>query len=115
MVWRRSTNVAMPSGRRIYGSEGGNSDWLLPNRIYEASWFGCPSIAVSDTETGRKIASTGIGFTIEAPTADALVACLAELGRPQFRSAALRILEMNDDDFRLMPADIKRALAPVVG
>ena len=52
---------------------GGNSDWLLPNRIYEASWFGCPSIAVSDTETGRRVLADGLGFTIPDPDADALV------------------------------------------
>jgi succinoglycan biosynthesis protein ExoL len=36
---------------------GANSDWLLPNRIYEASYFGCPSIAVAGTETARRISA----------------------------------------------------------
>lgn len=94
---------------------GGNSDWLLPNRIYEASWFGCPSIAVADTETGRKIASSEIGFTIAAPTVQALSSCLKALDRSQIRGVASQILQMVDEDFRLMPADIERALAPVLG
>jgi succinoglycan biosynthesis protein ExoL len=43
---------------------GANSDWLLPNRIYEASYFGCPSIALEGTETGRRVAADGLGFTV---------------------------------------------------
>ena len=43
---------------------GANSDWLLPNRIYEASYFGCPQIAVADTETGRRVADGTLGFVL---------------------------------------------------
>lgn len=93
---------------------GGNSDWLLPNRIYEASWFGCPSIAVADTETGRRVATDGLGFTIAGPSAEALVDLIERLDRPVLSAASDRLLAMNDARFRLEPADIEAALAPVL-
>lgn len=110
---------------RIYGAcdavwaqdlwqRGGNSDWLLPNRIYEASWFGCPSIAVADTETGRRVAADGLGFTLPEPTPDALVDLLSRLDRGALRSASDRLLAMDDDRFRLRPADVEAALAPAL-
>lgn len=70
---------------------GANSDWLLPNRIYEASWCGCPSIALAGTETGRRVAADGLGFTIDRPEPGALVALLRSLsrGRIEARSAEL--------------------------
>ncbi|MEO0360019.1 MAG: glycosyl transferase family 1, partial [Pseudomonadota bacterium] len=43
---------------------GSNSDWLLPNRLYEGGWFACPPIAPAHVETGRWIAERGVGFTI---------------------------------------------------
>jgi len=46
---------------------GMNSDWLLPNRIYEGGWFGCPPIVPSSSETGRLVAAKATGFTLEEP------------------------------------------------
>ena len=93
---------------------GGNSDWLLPNRIYEASWFGCPSIAVSDTETGRRIAQSGLGFVVQAPTGKALSAMLTDLTCDDLENASHRLLKMPDRNFRLLDSDVKQALLPVL-
>lgn len=43
---------------------GTNSDWLLPNRISEASWCGCFSVALDSIHTGKRIREAGIGRTI---------------------------------------------------
>lgn len=40
---------------------GQNSDWLLPNRLYEGSAHGRPLIAQRDVETGRWLAAHGAG------------------------------------------------------
>ncbi len=93
---------------------GANSDWLLPNRIYEASWFGCPSIAVADTETGRKVAADGLGFTIDQPTAGALIDLLGNRDRDRIEEISQRLLAMDDVRFMLRPADIQDALTPVM-
>ncbi|MEO9827244.1 MAG: glycosyltransferase [Paracoccaceae bacterium] len=93
---------------------GGNSDWLLPNRIYEASWYGCPCVAVADTQTGRWISDNGIGATINKPTADDLLAYVQSVDRSVLNDLSSSVLSMNDDIFRLSKADMQRALAPVL-
>jgi succinoglycan biosynthesis protein ExoL len=94
---------------------GANSDWLLPNRIYEASYFGCPSIALAGTETGRRVAADGLGFTVEEATAEALTALLRGLTPERTRAASARLLARPEGDFRLTEAELAAALAPVLG
>jgi succinoglycan biosynthesis protein ExoL len=93
---------------------GDNSDWLLPNRIYEASWFGCPSIAVVDTETGRKVATDKLGFTVDEPSAEALVALLKSLDHDAIADASQALLDTQNIDFVLRPQDVQDALDPVL-
>ena len=93
---------------------GANSDWLLPNRIYEASWFGCPSIAVADTETGRRVKADGLGIAIPAPSADDLAQALRALSCQDIEALSAAILAKPDEDFRLRPDDIDAALRPVL-
>jgi succinoglycan biosynthesis protein ExoL len=87
---------------------GANSDWLLPNRIYEASYFGCPSIALAGTETGRRVAADGLGFTVEEATAEALTALLRGLTPERTRAASARLLARPEGDFRLTEAELVR-------
>lgn len=88
--------------------EGANSNWLLPNRIYEAAWFGCPTIAVSSTQTGQRIDAQGLGWTIPAATPEALVALLTSLTPAAVQEAKEKLLGMPDAHFRLFPEDYTR-------
>jgi succinoglycan biosynthesis protein ExoL len=110
---------------KVYGScdlvwaqdlwqRGANSDWLLPNRIYEASWFGCPSVAVADTETGRRVASRGLGFIIDEATPEALLRLLRGLKRREIADCAAGLLSRPEEEFRLSLAEIDAALRPVL-
>ena len=92
---------------------GANSDWLLPNRIYEASYFGCPSMALKGTETGSRVATDGLGFVVDAATPEALIAVLTRLSRDEICAVADGLLQRPETAFRLMPDDLNRALAPV--
>jgi len=85
---------------------GANSDWLLPNRIYEASWFGCPSVAVLGTQTAAKIMAEGLGFVIDAATPQALTACLGALTAARRDIAVSTILARPDNAFRLTDTTI---------
>ena len=50
-----------------YFEAGGNSDWLLPNRIYESCAYGAPPIALAGVETGRWLTARGIGLALSEP------------------------------------------------
>ncbi len=93
---------------------GANSDWLLPNRIYEASWYGCPSIAVADTQTGQRVQTLGLGPVIPVANENELLKCLRRLDQSKVRAMSEHILQMEDDNFRLTNSDIRDALAPVL-
>lgn len=93
---------------------GTNSDWLLPNRIYEASWCGCPSVALDSTQTGKRIREAGIGWTIAAPEPQLLADLLDRLPVPALTEARARLLARPAVDFVQSPADLMPMLAPAL-
>lgn len=88
---------------------GTNSTWLLPNRIYEASYFGCPSLGVDGSETGRRVAE-GLGWTIDRPEANALVALLETLSPADVASQRRALLARPETDFRQSLSEISAAV-----
>lgn len=94
---------------------GTNSDWLLPNRIYEASWCGCPSVAVAGTQTGRRIVADGLGYVIERADPELLADFLRHLPGAQLQATRQRLLARPADDFVLSPEDLRPMLAPAAG
>ncbi|HWE74834.1 MAG TPA: glycosyltransferase [Stellaceae bacterium] len=46
--------------------EGGNSNWLLPNRVYEGGAYGSVPIAIDGTETARWLQQHGIGVILRS-------------------------------------------------
>lgn len=60
-----------------------NSDWLLPNRIYEGSFFNTPSIAERRKAIGAWLADKGAGLLVDDPLED-VVRALATLTPPQY-------------------------------
>lgn len=85
---------------------GANSDWLLPNRIYEASYFGCLSIAVAGTETARKIEAEKLGFVLPEASADALVALIENLRSEDVVRGRAALAETDPARFVYSPQDI---------
>jgi hypothetical protein len=49
---------------------GCNSDWLLPNRLYEGGLYGAPPIAQAGTETARWLQQRGLGVVLPDPARD---------------------------------------------
>lgn len=93
--------------------QGNNSDWLLPNRIYEASWAGCPSIAVAGTETGRRVANDALGWVIDAPEPTALVSLLQRLTRREIQERGQALLNRPAEDFVQSGGDIDSVISRV--
>lgn len=77
-----------------YYEAGGNSDWLLPNRLYESLSFACVPIAVAGVETARWLEKHGVGAVLAPPLEDALPAFLSALTPDSYaglRDASLRL------------------------
>jgi succinoglycan biosynthesis protein ExoL len=71
---------------------GLNSDWLLPNRLYEGCCYGTVPIAMRHTETGRFLADRGMGLLLDEAAPAALGRLLGPLGEAGFRPLRERIL-----------------------
>jgi hypothetical protein len=67
-----------------YFEAGQNSDWLLPNRLYEGGLHGAPAIALSGVQTGRWLAEHQAGILLKDPAND-LPAWLDGLTVEQYR------------------------------
>ncbi len=50
-----------------YTDEGANSDWLLPNRLYEGGYFDVVALARKETTTGRMILEHQLGIAFPDP------------------------------------------------
>ncbi len=92
---------------------GSNSDWLLPNRIYEASWAGCPSVAVAGTETGHRVTDDQLGWTIARPDATLLQALLEQLDLQDIVARRQALLARPATDFVQSPQDLTGVLQEV--
>ena len=78
--------------------EGQNSDWLLPNRLYEGSAFGAVPLALADVETGRWLERRGCGVLLTAPVADALGSFFESLSPAVYGEELRRLLGLPRSD-----------------
>jgi len=53
-----------------YYQQGLNSDWLLPNRLYDSLLFGTPVLARTGTETARWLGAREVGLVLDDPNKD---------------------------------------------
>ncbi len=67
---------------------GSNSDWLLPNRLYEGGLFHSIAIAREGTATGDKVARDGLGVTLREPIDESLASWLLEMDQEQYAALA---------------------------
>ncbi len=65
--------------------EGLNSNWLLPNRLYEGSLFGAVPIALKSTETGRFLDRGDLGLTLEKADPQELVQQFRAMDADRYR------------------------------
>jgi hypothetical protein len=61
-----------------YYEAGGNSDWLLPNRLYEGLAFGSLPIAIENVETARWLEQRQVGIVLNGELGPALETFLRE-------------------------------------
>ncbi|MER9890906.1 glycosyl transferase family 1 [Mesorhizobium sp. M0119] len=75
--------------------QGLNSEWLLPNRLYEGCRFGAVPISMGNTETGRFLDRQGIGVLLPEATPEALEAAVGTMEQHRFETLRERVLARN--------------------
>lgn len=92
---------------------GGNSDWLIPNRVYEASYFGVPSLSVGATQTSSIVRERKLGYVLSEPTSSALLAFIEQLDRAQLAAMQADLLARPKAQFVLQADDTDALLAAI--
>lgn len=92
---------------------GQNSDWLLPNRLYEGCLNGAVPVVLDGTEVAHRAAAWDCGVSVATPEAKAVAAALSALdpaGLARRRTAVAAIprgaLEMDEAECRHLTAAI---------
>ncbi len=80
-------------------SDGDNSRWLIPNRVYEGGYFGVPALAVDGYETGRVVSERELGISLEAPYIDHLTTMLCKMSRDDYSRLRTHIDELPESLF----------------
>jgi succinoglycan biosynthesis protein ExoL len=98
--------------------EGLNSDWLLPNRIYEGCLNGAIPIALKGTETAAFIERLGIGVVIPDAAAQTLKTLFSSMTPERMAALAEAVASVDRSAFRCEEAecvDLIKRLARVAG
>lgn len=99
---------------------GGNSDWLIPNRLYEGGFHGVPAVAVAGSETARVTERRDWGYVLENAEPETAIALFERFCAPEARAALLahqgRLLACPRSDFETTPdramAEMRDLAAP---
>ena len=70
---------------------GGNSEWLLTNRIYEGGLMGAVLLAARGNATGRMVEREGLGFTLDERLEASVSGFIKNLDRETFLAARERV------------------------
>jgi succinoglycan biosynthesis protein ExoL len=96
-----------------YLDDGVNSDWLLPNRLYEGGLCGALTLTRAETATGRHAVAQDLGWAFPEPLEDSVIAFLRSLD-PAVYAARQRGL-VTGDLARFVDTDCMRELLDRVG
>ena len=96
-----------------YFQRGLNSDWLLPNRLYEAGHYNCPIIALAGTQTALWLKAHGTGVIFRDPTTDLDPFCM-NLTTAQYRDLQDSVAMIPTDDLVHTVEDCQHFVAELV-
>lgn len=82
-----------------YLDAGTNSDWLLPNRLYEGGLNGAVALARANTATGRYVVNHALGWTLPEPLDRSVIALLTTLDWLEFAMRRDAIIDRNVKEF----------------
>ena len=82
-----------------YLDAGLNSDWLLPNRLYEGGLMGALAMARRDTATSRKVERDDLGWTFAEPLDREVADFIAHLDASTYEGKRRHLAGMSRSQF----------------
>lgn len=84
---------------------GQNSDWLLPNRLYESCLHGAVPIAMAGTQTALYLQQKSLGLVLDEATPEALLTMFSHLDQADYAKALERIVLQPKDNWQYSGID----------
>lgn len=94
---------------------GANSDWLLPNRLYESIAFGAVPIAIAGVETARWLDEHRVGVVLDPPLASTFQAFINQLTPDMYQSQRHALAHLPPESTRLTAHDCLEFAARIEG
>lgn len=94
---------------------GANSDWLLPNRLYESCAHGAIPLALQGTETGSQLTRRGLGLVVPDLRPDAVALVLASLDDAALAALRAGIAATDPADWRTTRQECARLIDQLAG
>ena len=91
--------------------EGLNSEWLLPNRLYEGALHGAVPVALKSTETGRFLERRGLGLTLDTAHPDDLISLFGAMDRQRYEELFASIAATERSAWLAGPEDCRALVA----
>ena len=98
-----------------YYESGQNSAWLLPNRIYEGSFYGAVPIALAGVETGAWLTRHGVGVVFDEPVQQPLINFFRSLNQSTYMELAKIVASLPLGDLRSDQADCRELVRALCG
>jgi succinoglycan biosynthesis protein ExoL len=93
---------------------GSNSDWLLPNRLYEAGLFGAVPIACQDVATGAWLAERQVGVLLEGDPAKSAETFIRTLDAARFEALQAGLAALPKTTFLYTREDCRELVGSLV-
>jgi succinoglycan biosynthesis protein ExoL len=97
-----------------YFQQGQNSDWLLPNRLYEGGYYNRPAIALAGTETAKWLIARNAGLIIQNDLNGEIDAFLIGLTASHYHTMQTSTAAIPLDDLIYTRAACRRFTARIV-
>ncbi|MEE9356096.1 MAG: hypothetical protein V3U75_10950 [Methylococcaceae bacterium] len=118
-LWPEGLEKAYRGAHLVWSQElswkGFNSDWLIPNRVYEGSYFGVLSLCVEGTETANIVKERALGYVLSEATEQALIEFFRAVDRSELHDKQRALLDRPLTDFTASPDDAAQIIQKVFG
>jgi succinoglycan biosynthesis protein ExoL len=94
---------------------GANSDWLLPNRLYESGAHGTVAMALKETETGQYLRRAGLGLLLPDLDPQHVIDCLEQLDDSRLAKLRGKVLAIRPSTWRVTQKDCERLVDVLAG